>query len=133
MSIESSRVKVSASDLVKVWSINRGSDFKQITIRVPIETFVKIQAIESMFRHRSRNELVSDLLATALEDFESGLPVIIHETDEIVAQLPDGEIIRGSFESGPRVAYRDLVERLTNELQVKPTDLAVVQTSEEAA
>ena len=133
MSNETSRVKVSASDLVKVWSINRGSDFKQITIRVPIETFVKIQAIESMFQHRSRNELVSDLLSTALEDFESGLPVFIHETDEVVGQLPNGEFIRDSYETGPRVDFCRRVELLTEELQVKSTDLAIVQTSQEAA
>lgn len=133
MSIEASRVKISASDLVKVWSINRGSDFKQITIRVPIETFVKIQAIEGMFPHRSRNELVSDLLSTALEDFESGLPVTVHETDEVIGQFPDGEPIRGSFETGPRIDYRNLVEHLTNDLHVKSTDLAVLQTSQEAA
>lgn len=129
MHCEALKVKVSASDLVKAWSINRGSDFKQITIRVPIETFVKIQAIESMFPHRSRNELVSDLLSTSIEDFESALPFSVHETDEVLGQLPDGEYVRAQFETGPRADYRELVRRFTSELQVKPTELAVVHTS----
>lgn len=70
----SSPLAPKAQDLAKAWMLSRSSEQRQLTIRVPSETFFKIQALEAMFTGRSRNEMVSDLLFTALNEFIDGLP-----------------------------------------------------------
>jgi len=98
---------VHASDLMKVWSMPKGTDFRQMTIRVPSMTFYKIKAIERMFPDRSRNELVADLLSTALEEFENSLPFESHQSEHPIDQTLDGEEIYDYWETGPRRQFRD--------------------------
>jgi hypothetical protein len=68
------RIPVTPADLVKVWSLSKSSESKQMTLRVPSDVFFKLQVLEEMFPSRSRNEMVSDLLVTALSLFVEGLP-----------------------------------------------------------
>jgi hypothetical protein len=128
--------KVKPGDLLKVWAISRGVEYKQFTARVPAETFYKIKAIEAMFPGRSRNELVSDLLTTALDEFEEGLPFEIVECEaegEPIAWDPvNNEPIfeLSNYEVGPRAEYRQFVEDARRS-GLKEVELKVVEEDEE--
>ncbi len=117
--------KAKPADLVKAWAISRGPDTRQLTIRVPNETFYKIQALEAMFPDRSRNEMVADLLSTALDEFEEGLPFEEHEGD-IVGYDPENEPFRDYWTSGPKADFRRLIEEAKAKVDLKAVDSSEV-------
>jgi hypothetical protein len=117
---------------MKVWALSKSSEQRQLTLRVPADAFHKIQALEAMFPERSRNELVSDLLATALDEFEEGLPMETKYSEEVIGFDPDGEPIHESWEVGPRAVFRRLVAE-ASEGRGKAADLKAVETEEDAA
>lgn len=121
------------SDLMKVWAMPKSSEQRQFTIRVPAETFYKLQALEMLYPHRSRNELVADLLSTALDEFEEALPVEVHESDRVLDVDPYGGPIHETWESGPRVNFRSLVEHVRQGAASLGTEFKVVGPSETAA
>ena len=120
------------ADLMKVWSLPKSTEQRQFTIRVPSDIFYKLQALEEMFPDRSRNEMIGDLLATALDEFEESLPITWHESDEIISYDPDGEPIRVSWASGPRKKFQDHCESARLKAK-KSGELKVVETAEEEA
>lgn len=131
------QLKVKPVDLAKVWSLTKSAEQRQFTLRVPSETFIRIQALEAMFPGRSRNEMVSDLLATAIDEFVDGLPVEqqqIEDTSHCVAHDPDGEPVFASYIrlTGPRADFLELVEDARRNLS-KGSELKVVDGTEEAA
>jgi hypothetical protein len=92
-------VNCNPADLVKFWGIPRLVETRQMTVRVPNETFYRIQALEKLFPHRSRTEIVADLLAAALQQVETGLPV--HSAPAVQPEFEGHE-----DEFGPLVDYR---------------------------
>lgn len=101
--------KTKPSDLLKVWAMPKDTAGKQFTLRVPAITFRKIKALESMFPGRTRNQLVSDLLATAFDEFEESLPVrVVEDTSRVLDYEEDGSPIFESYEVGPRADFREL-------------------------
>lgn len=105
-----SEVNVKPADLLKIWAMPRDTETRQITLRVSSETFYKIQALERMFPARSRNELIGDLLTTALNEFEDGLPVTIHQTDRVLFEDPYGDPVYDTYSTGPKADYRKYVD-----------------------
>lgn len=132
----SNQLKVKPVDLAKVWSLTKSAEQRQFTLRVPTETFIHIQALEAMFPGRSRNEMVSDLLATAIDEFVEGLPqewrekglIPVGWDDDLNEPVleSDGEFI------GPRADFKRLVEQARLNLN-KSSELKVLESSEEAA
>ncbi len=63
-------------DLVKVWEAPDHSRLtpKQISIRLPILVAAKISALQDMYPNKSKTQIIGDLLATALDQLEAGLP-----------------------------------------------------------
>ena len=62
-------------DLVKVWDAPDHSRLasKQISIRLPMVAMAKINALMEMFPSKSKTQIISDLIATALDQLESGM------------------------------------------------------------
>lgn len=56
-------------DLAKVWAAPDNSRLtaKQQSFRLPVHVAAKIQALCDLYPHRSKTEIVGDLLSTALE------------------------------------------------------------------
>lgn len=125
-------LQVKSSDLAKAWSLVRSSDLRQMTLRVPSETFVKIQALELMFPQRTRNEMVSDLLATALDDFLDGLPSITH-LGPVLGFDDVGDPVHEEIRSGPRQDFYKLIDRIRSESTEEKTKLEAVQVDRNAA
>ena len=63
-------------DLVKVWDAPDNSKLtpKQWSIRLPIHVAAKINALCDMYPRKTKTEIIGDLLATALIQFEEALP-----------------------------------------------------------
>jgi len=62
-------------DLAKVWAAPDNSRLtaKQQSFRLPVHVAAKIQALCDLYPHRTKTEIVGDLLSTALEDVIRGL------------------------------------------------------------
>ncbi len=129
----SQQYRTKPSDLMKVWSMVKSTEQRQFTIRVPADTFFKVQALEVMYPHRSRNELIADLLATALDEFEESLPSYTEQSHEVIGFDPiDNQPIFESYEVGPRADFRRLVEDARSG-SPKAGELKAVETVEGAA
>jgi hypothetical protein len=63
-------------DLAKVWDAPDNSKLtpKQISIRLPIHVAAKISALCDMYPRKTKTEIIGDLLATALDQFEKVCP-----------------------------------------------------------
>jgi hypothetical protein len=62
-------------DLIKVWDAPDNTKLtpKQISLRLPLLVSAKISALCDMYSRKTKTEIIGDLLATALDQFESGL------------------------------------------------------------
>jgi hypothetical protein len=63
-------------DLVKVWDAPDNSKLnpKQWSIRLPIHVAAKINALCELYPRKTKTEIISDLLATALAQLVEALP-----------------------------------------------------------
>ncbi|WP_154650002.1 hypothetical protein [Methylophilus methylotrophus] len=97
-----------SSDLHNVWSSpdNSRVTSKQYSFRLPVHVAAKLAALCEMYPHKTRTEIVGDLLSTSIEDVIKSIPVY---EGEIVHILPDGEEIRD--EIGPRVDFWQLADK----------------------
>lgn len=106
---------IQPADLHKVWAAPDNSRLtaKQYSFRLPVHVAAQISALCEMFPQKSRTQLVGDLLATALEDFQRSFPEV---KGEYVGQ--DSERgVRVFKDIGPTVKYQKLVDRYYIELE----------------
>lgn len=104
-------------DLVKVWDAPDNSKLtaKQWSIRLPVHVAAKITALCDIYPRKSKTEIISDLLATALNQVESALPC----EEKVHGIHPDtGEEIT-SIVGGPLLTFRNLTEKYTKELEAE--------------
>ncbi len=97
-----------SSDLHNVWSSpdNSRVTSKQYSFRLPVHVAAKLAALCEMYPHKTRTEIVGDLLSTSIEDVIKSIPVY---EGEIIHILPDGEEIRA--EAGPRVDFWEIADK----------------------
>ncbi len=120
-----------ASDLHNLWSSPDNSKLtsKQYSFRLPVHVAAKIQALCDMYPNKTRTEIVGDLLSSALQEVEQGLPS--YDSNEPITILPDGEEI---FEQwGPRIKFNSLAEKYISELDAdsKPNVVSLVDNNTE--
>ena len=100
---------IKPSDLHKVWGAPDNSRLtaKQLSFRLPVHVAAKLLALADMFPHKTRTQLVGDLLATALTDLERSFPSVKGERED---QHP--ETHETIYEDvGPVRQYRELANR----------------------
>ncbi len=105
------------SDLPKIWGAPDHSRLtpKQISIRLPIKIAAKISALNDMYPAKSKTEIISDLLASALDQLETALPS--KDLGRILGHDPDdGEPIYEDH-SGPLKEFRSKTERYLSDLE----------------
>lgn len=103
------------SNLHGVWSApdNTRLTSKQFSFRLPVHVAAKIAALSEMYPHRTRTEIVGDLLATAIDEFLNGLP---YRQGEYVGTDPQtGEEIHRDI--GPRAKFWELADKHYMELE----------------
>jgi len=82
---------------------------KQTSIRLPALVAAKLNALSEMYPRVTKTELINDLIATALIDFQENLewiPVgpVIHGDDQT------GEVIHADYR-GPGREFSDLLDK----------------------
>jgi len=85
------------STLHNVWSSpdNTRLTSKQFSFRLPVHVAAKIAALCEMYPHRTRTEIVGDLLSSAIDEFLDGLPFV------------KGEFIDVDYQTGEET-YEDI-------------------------
>ena len=109
-------MKLKPADLVKVWDApdNTRLTLKQVSIRLPIMVAAKISALGEMYPRKTKTELIGDLLATALDQFEEGLPGVdgkllgINQEEEPVYE-----------DSGLCAHFQNLTQKYLRELELE--------------
>ena len=109
-------MKLKPEDLVKVWDAPDNSRLtpKQVSIRLPIMVAAKISALCELYPRKTKTEIIGDLLATALDQLEEGLPRI---DGDVIAVDPQGEPIYS--DSGIKGQLRRLTEKYLRELEAE--------------
>lgn len=115
-----------ASELVSVWGTPDNSRLtaKQSSFRLPVHVAAKIAALGELYPTKTKTQIVSDLLSTALSDVEKALPSykgpswyghVDHQGNELF------------FATGPAARFRELTNKYYKELETelgveKPAD-----------
>jgi hypothetical protein len=99
---------IQPTDLHAIWSAPDNSRLtaKQYSFRLPVHVAAKIAALCDLYPARTRTEIVGDLLATALEGVEQGLPV---REGAVLHEFEDGEVLHEL--SGQRIDYQLLANK----------------------
>lgn len=109
-------MKLKPEDLVKVWDApdNTRLTPKQVSIRLPIMVAAKISALCEIFPRKTKTDLIGDLLATALDQLEDGLPSV------------DGKLLGTDQNDEPRydesvlqARFRELTQKHLRELEAE--------------
>lgn len=105
------------SDLVTVWNApdNTRLTAKQYTIRLPIRVAAQISALCDLYPNKNRTELISDLLASALEVVSEALPYT--EGEEIIGMDPISGPDHETF--GPGADFPKLTRKYIKELEAE--------------
>ena len=87
-------------DLLKVWDAPDHSRLipKQVSIRLPILVAAKIAALQEMYPSKSKSQIIVDLLATALDQLESGLP---SKRGVLIEEMPEEPMDPDLLHAGP--------------------------------
>lgn len=100
---------MNTKDLIKLWETHASGALTQeeFSIRLPIEDAAKLKALAEMYPRRSITDIITDLLASSLEDIESSMPYI--SGTKVVARDEEGDPM---FEDvGPTPRYLDLTKK----------------------
>ena len=103
------------STLHGVWSApdNTRLTSKQFSFRLPVHVAAKIAALCEMYPHRTKTEIVGDLLSTAIDEFLAGLPYIQGKhvgTDPLTSE----EL---HLDAGPETTFWQLADKHYKELE----------------
>lgn len=90
-----------ANDLLKVWGAfdNKRLCAKQFSIRLPVHVAARVAALCDMYPSKTKTDIISDLLATALDNIEESLPMY---KDSMPIEI-EGEMVYPNI--GPRVHF----------------------------
>lgn len=90
---------MSMQKLLKTWSLpDRTQDRQQITLRLNYDLYAKLHALKSVYKTRTVNDMINDILETGLDEIIQALPRIELSQYEAVQQGfigQDGEAMEG--------------------------------------
>ena len=72
-------------DLLRYWETTAAATLtpNSYAVRLPVEDAAKLEALAHMYPQRTLDQLISDLLATALHELEEAMPYV--KGDKVVA------------------------------------------------
>jgi predicted DNA-binding protein len=96
-------------ELLKLWEQTAHGEITEevYSIRLPVESAAKLQALADMYPRRSAPDLITDLLSAALNDVETCLPYIRGEN--IVSRDEEGDPLYEDI--GPTPRYLSLTQK----------------------
>lgn len=101
--------------LLKQWEqrARNNEPLHELTLNLPRHELAKIHALQEMYPGKSADELLAELLITALHELEGAFPYI--QGDTVVAEDEDGDPI---FEDvGPTPRFIELTRKHVARLQ----------------
>lgn len=106
---------IKPADLHKVWVApdNTRLTNKQFSFRLPVHVAAKLSALCEMFPQKTRTQIVGDLLAAALDDFEESFTFV--EGPQVWEDPDTHEAIYEDI--GPRQRYWKLADHHYRELE----------------
>jgi len=106
---------MNTKDLITIWGAPEPPRLtpKQISIRLPITVSAKISALCEMYPKKSKTEIISDLLTSALEQLERDLPC--EEYGDPIGFDINDEPIYEIY--GMKVTFRDLTAKYLRALE----------------
>lgn len=104
-------------DLLDQWEKSAGGRLtpQHYTVRLPIQHAAKLAALAEMYPRRSEEELITDLLAAALDEIEAAFPYV--QGRHVIAEDDQGDPIYEDVGQTPRFANlnRKHLDRLRRE------------------
>jgi len=105
-------------DLVEAWESSAGERRtpQAYAVRLPIHDAAKVAALAEMYPGRSEQDIITDLLSTALDEIEAAFPYI--QGQRVVAEDEHGDPIYEDAGLTPRfqTLTRKHLKRLEEEL-----------------
>ena len=101
-------------DLLALWESTAKGELtrEQYSVRLTLQDAARIQALADLYPRRSIDEIITDLIAAALDDVESSLPYVRGET--VVATDELGDPLYEDV--GPTPKYLTLTQKHLDEL-----------------
>ena len=98
--------------LLHLWETTASGELTQevFSVRLPVESAAKLHALAEMYPRRQITELITDLMAAALNDVETCLPYVRGE--KIVARDEEGDPLYEDV--GPTPRYLSLTQKHLN-------------------
>lgn len=106
---------MSSPNLHDLWSLPDNSRLtsKQYSFRLPVHVAAKIAALCEMYPHKTRTEIVGDLLSTAIQQLVRGMPYV---EGPVIGYDPDTrEDVHADI--GPSAKFWDLADKHYQELE----------------
>ena len=103
-------------DLVKLWDAPDNSKLtpKQLSIRLPMHVAAKISALNDLYPRKTKTEIIGDLLATAIDQFEAAFPWV---DGRLLGYANDDHNDPIYEDVGPRRRFHSLTEKYLKELE----------------
>jgi len=128
-----------SQELHTVWSAPDNSRLtaKQYSFRLPVHVAAKLAAIGEMYPHKTRTQIVGDLLSTAIEEWSADLPSEAgeqidrwHEPGKTPLNVFEEVGLIGRFQQLTNNHYVELERELGNETPEKFFKATLVVTEE---
>lgn len=106
-------------NLIKSWSLpDRTAERTQLTLRLSFDDYARLQALKEVYKNRSINDMINDILKGGLDEIVEALPSysISREEAEDVA-YHTGEPVENFLGSktGPKIFFESAYQRILQE------------------
>jgi hypothetical protein len=106
---------VATPNLHEAWSMPDNSRLtsKQYSFRLPVHVAAKIAALCEMYPHKTRTEIVGDLLSTSIQNLVDGMPYVqggVIDVDPVTHEEYYEDV-------GPRPRFWELADKHYRELE----------------
>jgi hypothetical protein len=106
---------VKIKELIRSWESSATTPLavQEYTVQLPIKYAARVEALVEMYPQRSRTQIVTDLLCSALDELESGLPYV--RGDRVIAEDDHGDPVYEDV--GPTPRFLELAQKYARELE----------------
>lgn len=104
--------------LIRTWSLpERTHELKQLTLRLDFDSYARLHALKEIYKSRSVNDMINDILKTGLDEIVEALPTRKMTREEAEEAAYEEQCSISDFEgclTGPgrefEYAYRRILE-----------------------
>lgn len=89
-------------NLIKTWSLpDRTQERTQITLRLDFDLYAKLHALKEVYKTRSVNDMINDILKAGLDEIIESLPVRKMTIDEMIEASEEENMMHRADVSKP--------------------------------